>query len=112
MKEPCLNCVSQVMCIHKDWMEILGICKPIKDYIASVVKGNRDLNEAQGAMANIKSIKHIFTVHITKRRNAILIGKYWSPTIKKDGYIDDATLAFEAQKYALYPIDEEKTNET
>lgn len=104
LTEPCSNCVSQVMCLHKDWMTILDICKPIKDYIAVLTKGNKNLNEPYGVMVDIKSIGHIFTVHATRKGRAILIGKYWSPTIKKDGYIDDATLASEAQKYALHPI--------
>lgn len=108
LTEPCSNCVSQVMCLHKDWMTILDICKPIKDYIAVSTKGNKNLNEPYGVMADIKSIGHIFTVHATSKGDSILIGKYWSPTIKKDGHIDEKRMANEAQKYALHPVDKEE----
>ena len=106
IKEPCIDCIGRAMCINKNWMKILDGCEDIVDYISETTQGSNRLEEVYGEMAEIKSIGQIFTVHIGTKANILLIGKYWSPTIKKDGYIDDKQLGLETQHFKIHKREE------
>lgn len=92
IEEPCINCIGRAMCIHKGWMELLDSCHLIEDYIGVKAKDSDHLYDIEGEIVQIKSMGKIFAVHATKGKKVLLIGRYWVPTINKDGYPEDSTL--------------------
>ena len=109
-REPCMDCISRVMCLNKPWMEILDMCDELTDYIGYMTRNSPKLKEPPGELAHIKGINQIFTVHATKDEEIIMIGKYWSPTLKKGGEFDTMEMGPIAQQFKLATVKDDNND--
>ena len=105
IKEPCIDCIGRAMCIHKTWMEILDRCDIIEKYIGTKANKQENLYDITGVMVDIRSIDKTYAVHATRGKNILLIGKYWSPTVNKEGY---PTLGVDMKSFKRYTLKSEE----
>jgi hypothetical protein len=93
--EPCINCIGRAMCIHKTWMQVLDCCDIIERYIGMKARKEEGsgiygleggLYEVTGVMIDIRSIDKTYSVHATRGKDILLIGKHWEPTVDKEGF--------------------------